>query len=259
MQANLPQAPGDPSQAKPDFEILNESDPRSLINLVPPKLKLAIENTPDWYLEMDEQALLKSFKAHNGYEPTFTDHRIRISFWAEYERAQRLGISLHMPNVYGGVCSKSYYLRNFLEDKQRVAWLLCPPAEYTQIMNEALIYGVGQLRDLLATPHKFVNSRGVETVDAKLAAVKVEIVKMFDTRLKGAVVQKTQNMHLHASTKAHEPDNKSQMPETLDEIEKKILALEQEISKRQTPHAPKAPPGVIDVTHREVVDVESSE
>ena len=236
--------------------IIDTTDPRSVINLVPDSVKRAIQNTPEWYLDQDAYDLRRMFKAHDGYVPTFTDNRLRIAFWQEYESAQRRQKTMLTKNIWGGVCSDTYF-EKFLRDKQRVAWMLCPPADYTKSMEEALLFGIDQLREILAAPHEATNKEGELIVDARLAMVKVEIVKMIDQRVKGSVIQRTQNIHAHLNGKEAKALNET--PETLDQIEQKIAALEAESRTLSTPGgAPRTTEGLIPVTHKDVIDVEST-
>lgn len=247
---NLPAVSG--HEIPSEISILDDKDPRSVVNLVPPLVRQAIENTPDWYLSMEASELKRVFKAHDGYEPTITDCRLRISFWQEYDSCHRRQKPMIMANVYGGVCSRNYFFEKFIRDKQRMAWLLCPPSDYQQMLGEALLFGIEQMRQILELPHESRDNEGnLKGFDAKLASVKVEIVKMIDQRVKGAVVQRTQNMHMHAST-SESTQKKEEIPETLVDIETKIAALEAEIQRRATPHGGAVTLGAIEVEHKDV-------
>jgi hypothetical protein len=78
-----------------------------------------------------------------------------------------------------------------------MAWLLTVPTGYIIKAEESLEFGLEQLRDILEVPHM----RGM-VVDTKLGELKLKIVAMLDTRVKGAPITKTMNLHANVSTEA---------------------------------------------------------
>jgi hypothetical protein len=231
-----------------NYEVTNRDDPRSIINLVPEVIQTAIEQVPDWLLAMDPRELRDHFRnkakaereerlkqgldgaATESWQPSFTDDRLRLSFWNEYEASQALKRPMQMTRVYAGICSRQYFYDKVITNYLRMAWLLCPPQSYAVSLEEALLFGIDQMRDILTIPH--VDSRG--KVDPKIAKVKLDIVNMLDQRVKGAVVQKTQALHVHAST----DKLKSQAPikeEDMAELDRRLKELELESAKLASP------------------------
>ncbi len=189
--------------------------PRSVVNLVPEAVANAIMRLPDEYVDKGEDELQLIFKERQ-WAPSTLDDRIRFSFWKEYDNAQTNIRQMVMTHVYYGLCSReSFYV--MIQNKQRVAWMLCPPADYMLAAEEALTYGLEQLRDILARPHVSM----VGTVDSKAAGVKLEIVKMLDARVKGAIIQTTRNLNVNMN--ANKPV--VQAPR-IEDIDQKIKELE---------------------------------
>jgi hypothetical protein len=176
---------------KNEMIIRDASHPRAVINLVPEAVARAILRLPDEYVDQGESELKLIFDERK-WAPSTLDDRIRFSFWKEYDNAQTNIRQMIMTHVYYGLCSReSFYL--LLQNKHRVAWMLCPPADYMLAAEEALTYGLEQLRDVLSRPHTTL----MGAVDARAAGVKLEIVRMLDARVKGAIIQTTRNLNVN--------------------------------------------------------------
>ena len=173
------------------LEIWDINNPASVINLLPPSVRALLTNAKEkvpHLLDMDERVLWKELRSQDK-SPSVSDSRLRMKFWNEYERAAALGERMNLPNIYLGVCSPDYFQNRYILMPEKVAWMLCPPASYVVKMEEALAYGVEQLRDILELP--LVDAKG--RPDMKLAELKAKIVAMLDIRVKGAIVQKVEN------------------------------------------------------------------
>jgi hypothetical protein len=214
-----------------DVVIDDASHPRALVNMVPDAMKNAIGRLPIEYQHKSEPQL-KVTLVDRGFKLDATDHRLRFMFWKEYERAVTNGGRMQMVHVYSGICSREYW-HVVLTSKERVAWLMCPPIDYVIAAEEALVFGIEQLRDILTLPHTY-SRRNPETkaweaaIDAKAAGVKVEIIKLLDLRVKGAVIQTTRNLNVNVSPPKPETSHQAS-PEDLDkrinEIEASLRQL----------------------------------
>lgn len=188
-----------PGPAQSEISLFDRSDERSVVRLVP----LAVSNyfedhiaaRPDLFA-VDERDLYQTLRKEQK-QPTPTDNRLRLKFWDEYDRCQSMGKgSMQMASVIAGICSKQFFYDRYLKTAEKVAWLLCPPTGYLTKAEEALEFGIEQIRDILDQPH-VVGGK----VDTKLGDLKAKIVMMLDVRVKGAVMTKNVNMNLNATTK----------------------------------------------------------
>lgn len=192
-------APSTPPQTH-EISTTDESNPRSVVRLVPASLSTNIKDAlfehPEFF-DKDERALWTALRLANA-QPTPTDNRLRLKFWMEYDRAQGTSAdSMNMTNVYSGICSKEYFYKHYITKPQKLGWLMCPPTGYLIKAEEALEFGIEQLRDILDQPHVFG-----QKVDVKLGELKAKIVLMLDTRVKGAPVQRNMNLNVHTSDAA---------------------------------------------------------
>jgi hypothetical protein len=212
--------PAGPLENRNEMIVRDSSNPRAIINLVPEAVVNAIMRLPAELVDMGEAELKAHFEAGTRkYNPSILDDRIRFMFWREYDNAQSNIRQMVMTHVYYGICSReSFYL--LLQNKMRVAWMLCPPVDYMIGAEEALTYGLEQLRDILSRPH--VGLMGV--VDAKAAGIKLEIVRMLDARVKGAIVQTTRNLNVNMN--ANKPVVSSPK---IEDVDQRIKELEDQI------------------------------
>lgn len=181
-------------------------------------LKRHVETHPQ-YFGVDEQTLARLLRK-DEYTPTATDHRIRMNFWFEYDRACGMTRQMATPGIYHGACSREYLMGQYIKHAHKVAWMVCPPASYSVKVSEALEFGIEQLRDLLALPH--MSNQG--KLDVRLGELKVKIVAMLDMRVKGAVVQKSLNVNVSAADRKA-IDTLAQ-ESTMESLEKQLKELD---------------------------------
>jgi predicted transcriptional regulator len=225
--------------------IRDKTNPRALINLVPEAVQNAIERLPEEYTNKSEPELLTLFQGRK-YAPDPLVYRLRSMFWKEYDRAQCNLTKMNMAHVYMGICSKDYFYV-VLQNKEKVSMIICPPVDYMLAAEEALIYGIEQLRDILQLKHTTISG----AIDQKAAQVKVEIVKLLDTRVKGAVVQTTKNLNVNVNAQAP----KDQGAVKTEDVDKRIKELEDSLSQLSSSATIKKETNIIDA---EVVSDDSS-
>lgn len=222
---SLPQVAGQLDIPATPMILFDQNEPRSLINLVPDAIRQRIQ-TALWdqeasgLFEMDEHRLYKSLRASSA-TPTPTDNRLRLKFWMEYDHCQGLHTkAIDITRVFSGICSKEYFYNHYLEHPKKVAWLLCPPTAYVVKANEALEFGLEQLRDILEADHTLPGGK----IDSKLGELKLKIIAMLDVRVKGAIVQKTINANLSGPAAANAV-NKAIAGPTMEELNRQLEAL----------------------------------
>jgi hypothetical protein len=194
----------DPMDMIGELSIFDETEPRSMINIVPDLVSAAMKRlnaTKRHLFIIDERALKKRLK------PDAITSRLRLSFWDEYTRAQDMQKTMLVSNIVKGACSLDYFYKRILTDDRRLAWIVSPPKDYALAMRELLDLGIDEWRDILAMPNQDRKGR----VDHRLIAQKIKIVQMLDLRVKGAIVQKLQvqnknlNMNVNATAEGLGP------------------------------------------------------
>lgn len=213
--------------------IIDRSNPRAVINLVPQSLALTISDIPEEYLEMSEAELYNElFHAEDSARPLL--NRLRIAFWLEYEKAQAMNRKINMTNVYASCCTLQIWTR-ILRDKIKLAWILLPPADYVVAMQELLTLGVDQMREILTAPVKLPSGR----IDTRLADVKVKLLQYIDQRVKGAIIQRVDNRNVNVNVDGK--DVIASRPD-LDDINRQIEEMQRQLSAPKGTLAPNHEP-----------------
>lgn len=202
-----------------------------MLDLVPEGIQKAAAALPKEYVGMSEEELWPILRKRR-VNITPTDYQLRYAFWREYEFALQCRRKMMMTNVYSGVCAKANFDR-VMGIKEKLAWILCVPADYRIATEEALLYGLKQLRDILSKPHITLGGK----LDARAAAIKVEIVKMLDIRVKGSIPQITKNLNVHMdSPKAPPQGGATQVLPRMEDIDARLKELEA-LASSKTPAA----------------------
>jgi hypothetical protein len=196
-----------------------------VVDMVPPVVGRCFEKVPaDLRGLTEEEVEAKLLK--RDYTPSLTDNRLRLGFWAEYERAINHGGKMVIENVIRGKCSRRHFYEVILKDYRRVAWLTTPPVEYKMSLEEALHAGVRKLREILDFPlYKDGNP------DTKAADIILRTVAMLDVRVKGAITQRMDVRSLSVSVDAKAKEAAQIAPlDSIESIDAKIRALEAKVS-----------------------------
>jgi hypothetical protein len=200
--------------AKP-LDFWDDDNPRSVINLVSRKIAESARNISPRYMQLADNELRK--EARIGV----TEDQLRQAFWAEYFHACDVNHSMRIEAVYGQIVSKPTFYELYVNNPAKLAWILRPPKNYTYRMTSLLELGLARIEDIL---HMDITKN-----DTRLIAEVVKIVALLDNRVKGAVTQRvqvqTENKHLHAHVQA------PPIPQTYNEIEKELQALDREIKQ----------------------------
>ena len=212
--------PGDYRADYPDIKeytstelsaLWNVDDPRSIPSLLPAFLRGYLENAykkrPELFLKNEDEliALIPP-----RLKPKATDRRVRLSFWEEYNRVAALRdpspnqnqAHINTENVIRGVCSRSWFTERFMQSPEKVAFMVCPPPSYLKALEEALVFGIDQVREILELPNYKTIRRGnkdVKVLDIPLLTVKTKITVALAQQARGSVIKhqvESKNMHL---------------------------------------------------------------
>lgn len=170
----------------------DESNPTSVINLVPTVVAARIKAIPDDVFDLEFDELAELAKAGEN------ERKMRVAFWLEYERAIRTASPILVANVYKGVCNQSNFYNRFIVNSYRLAYILTPPEDYSVKMEEMLLLAMNEERKILETPIKQVRTilkdgkeKTFDYVDSSLAMVKHKIRESIQNRLQGMPVHRS--------------------------------------------------------------------
>jgi hypothetical protein len=216
-------------QTEPRKEIVfwEEANPRSLINLLTPRLKELARQLPSDLIGASEKELRKKL------DPSSLDEQLRIAFWDEYFlTVDNNSRSMRAEAVFARVTDKETFYE-VIKSPLRLAYMLKPPQDYFLQMRSLLNIGMLRFEEVLKLPLENPNG----TVNTKLIGELIKIVSIVDNRVKGAVTQKIQ---IDATTKStsqvlnvnatYEP------PKTHQQIQAELREIEKEIRQLQVPN-----------------------
>jgi hypothetical protein len=228
-----------------ELDVLSKENTYSLFNLLNNcrAVQAAIEALPRELLDLTERELLKS--------PDDVQLRLKISFWNEFKRCQRLKIRpMVLSNILFGVCSPSYWQKKVVARQDVLAWLITPPADEVLVWQELLELGNKKIRRVLKLPlieKRYWKDKSGEVYCEKRTNVSLvkevrAIVENLQNRLHGAVVQrqeiqsKSVNVNIGASPK--EPEKLKSAADEMAEIKKLLSRIEKVASS--IPELPEA-------------------
>lgn len=173
--------------------VLNKEDPTSLYWMVTHQFWERIEAIPKDYLVMNPKELERRVNAGLVLEA------LRCSFWVEFNRCALDGYTrMIMSRVYGGICTEQYFFGKVIYNGLFLAFLLTPPSDYVTSLNAMLNRTLKRMHEIISLP--IVSKTG--EVDHRTAALILKAHEMIETRVKGAVIQRTESKQLNVSLKA---------------------------------------------------------
>jgi hypothetical protein len=218
---------------KTEIDYFDEKNPRSVINIVPNKIKLALRNANVQRLLEHDESKLRSI-----VNPTAVVNRLRMNFWYNYEQAQtRANPEIFYPDLFVGVCPRDTF-EILLREPAAVAWILTPPTDYVTSMEEALEQGVSRIREILSFPLYKSNN----LPDYKAAEIVLKTVALLDARVKGALTQRIEIQQQSLNYNINDERPKRDIND-IKELDKQLMSIQQEV--KQLNHA--SPQNVLDI------------
>jgi len=201
----------------------------SLINLVTPVVRQAIEAVPEELVNISEEELLERVP-----NPDNTTLQIRNMFWLEYDRARETRHMMDINMACVGVCAAELFYK-YLLDPKKVAWIINPPRSYTADIDLLHTKALQQMYEIINLPN--MNEHGF--IDSKLLDIKNKIFMALDMRKHGGFVQRsmqiTENRNVNTNTSsiaASYSESVGDMPDI--DIDQKLKILEEEIASKQS-------------------------
>jgi hypothetical protein len=142
-----------------ELTFLDAESQRSLVNLLPESfakmLRHLWEGEHANLLSVSEHGLRKELRRRDRL-PGPLDEELRFRFWHEFNRVQdeddqRPKMEMH--NVLGRAISKEQFYKFYITDPYRLAWLLCPPADYSAMVHANLMAIQYKISEIIQTPH----------------------------------------------------------------------------------------------------------
>lgn len=209
-----------------NLTITDEKNPQSLINITPSSVSNALKSIPDSIWELSEDDLAENVKriTPKGFD---TINMLRDSFWREFDQATRAGRMIHISNVYGGICSSQFFLKEIVNNSYKVAYICSPPKDYEIAMRHIMNLGLKQIQEIINLPLMIESGKYAGMNDSKLAHVKYLIMRDIIPRVMGAVPHRiqTENLNVNVDQTNHP---QYQLPKSMEEVEERLKQLEKQ-------------------------------
>lgn len=190
----------------------NEILVSSAESLIHGKFKEAYDSIPVDIQALDEVELEKMIN------PTQIDWFLRHRLWELIEDAVASGESkVNSRDVYDGICTNGNFYNRIVTDHHKMAWMMKPIVNEKKIAKESFYILMKKTRDFIVKTNVY---------DKNLGEI-LKLLKFLSERAFGPVVHRIETKNLHVSAKQKENE-----PETREELEEKIKALEETYNKR---------------------------
>lgn len=204
----------------------NNTQLKSALAMLPEEVQAVIDNhiftSPDVF-KMGEREIIKKI-TNMGYAVSATDTILRQRLWIAYDRAILTGKEvITYEDLLEGVCTENFFKEKFLRSQYLCALLLTPPISFKAKQEEALLFGLDRLREVLELPS--VDHLG--RVDTKIIRAQLAVYNILEKRVLGETVQKI--AHAHAMI----PLEPLAQTELRDFSEEELLKKVQAMAERQ--------------------------
>lgn len=108
---------------KSHLSLADPTDPFSIINMVTPRMRVAMKRIPETLWQMDERELREIVS------PTAILEKLRLNFYEEYARAVTNRRMVNMHNVTRNVTYREYLYESVFNQPENLCWMLRPPAD----------------------------------------------------------------------------------------------------------------------------------
>lgn len=193
-------APGSDGQC----EVWDEEYPFSMMAMLHPRTramaKKGRDQMPELYAMDETELFVHLSKLHRS--PTPTMNRLRNHLWMVFDKARTRGhTSISVKEIIAGNVTEMGW-EGMVKNPYKGSWLFTPPQQYTQMIDEALQYGLLKLRTILAMPEEDANGK----LNMKLLEMKLKITMMMDMRKNGAPTQKIEQKSMNYNVTSIESD-----------------------------------------------------
>lgn len=159
----------------------DRSNPRSMYNVMPKEAQKTLEKVPVHLLFKDEQTLVAETN------PSMKLRQIRMAFWKEYDEAQSTVSKMTSRGILRWLNDlPTIHVYEALNSPVQLAFLLCPPVSYDNLLEESLARGLERMHEILNRPLMDLDGK----LDHKLAELMFKVTAFLDVRKHGMPTQR---------------------------------------------------------------------
>ena len=198
--------------------IFDKTAPRSVYNLVPESMQVAIDNVNPKYFEWRLTTLEKHLR------PDARLCQLRVAFWREYNYVQdNRKRNISYANVIRGICDTRFLTEKIFQDQLSMAYLLYPVVDQVAAMEEMAELSMREMRKILKLPNQ-----GKKGANMPIIKEKIKIFEILQNRLQGAVIQnhRVHQVHQVVPGTPNSHLNTGDAERSVKDIQEEIAALE---------------------------------
>lgn len=221
---------------------LDPTNPLSILTMVTPKMRVAIEDLDPKFANYCERDLRRAAK------PSPEVCRLRINFWDEYNKVMDAGggkITIY--NIIRGACTEGFFYDVVMKDPKMLAYVTIPPADYQLTLRDMLTRAWDRLDEVLETPLTTEKSircgfdnttrmpiyKTVDVVNIPLIGEIRAITQMLDLRIKGAIIQRLQVQSHNVTQSLNDIGFENATLDQLEAMEKRVHSMAKLIDKSE--------------------------
>lgn len=212
------------SEYLPVDEKPQRPDADGLLAHLPTYLAMLVKVIPEDTLALSEAEMQKQI------QPDATLERLRLSFWAEFDRSCRTNTQMNLASIYSGIATRNHFDK-IVRNTFNLAYLITAPVDYEMYLLEGAQAGLQKMRAILDLSP--LDDKG--NPNPKLIKEQREIWLAFQDRAKGSVVRK---VAIEAKTESKNFNVNQQLEArdiTGEELDKQIQELEKKLELSAPP------------------------
>ncbi|RPI85007.1 MAG: hypothetical protein EHM34_02620 [Nitrosopumilales archaeon] len=207
-------------------EMFDTTDSKSLYNMVPDIVRNFMVNIPKEYFYKSEDSFRKEI------EPSKVEIALRRGFWREYNQSLMSCTNMQLTRIHKGICNRTTAILHF-SNLKFLSWVLASPMD--DINNLEAIYekSLENLEQIMTMDLTDVKGG----VDTKKAQVFLSAFKAVEDRVKGGVINRSENKNLTVKIEERVMEERDKRIENLkkklglDYIPTKSITVSQEENK----------------------------
>lgn len=180
------------------------------ISLYPTKIRETLSTVPEDEFLWPERKVIR-FAYEDNLVPEM-DERLRLSFWAEYDRCTPKGIRFSQERILTGICSRSFFEAHYCSNYKIMLLITMEPFEQKRSMVYAHHLSVSEMIRLIKDPTD-ANSKNGPAIWAN----KIRVFEWLDQRINGPLPQHIVSKNVNVNVDAPQTPALPQTPEELDQ------------------------------------------
>lgn len=186
------------------------------LSLYPRKIRECLQSIPDDQLLWDEKKIIRHAYTDNRVPPM--ERRIRLSFWAEYDRCVVRGIRMEEKRILAGICSPYFFNEHYCPHNKIIQLITTEPYEQKKSMIYVHHLCVSEMEKMISEETDTNSKNG-----PSMWANKIRVFEWLDQRINGPLPQHIVSKNVNVNVEATAPQ--STLPQSPEELDARLKEL----------------------------------